>query len=37
MGIIRLEVGALGTVYERQKAKMEKEMHKQKTVHQRIP
>jgi hypothetical protein len=35
MGIVRLEVGALGAVYKRQKAK--KETHSQRTVHQRIP
>ena len=37
MGIVKLEIGALGTVYKRQKAKTEKKMHKQRTVHQRIP
>ena len=37
MGIAKLEIGALGIVDRRQKATTEKEMHKQRTVHQRIP
>lgn len=37
MGINEIEVFPLGTVYNRQKAKTEKEMHSQRTVHQRIP